>query len=154
MAPLTDTRVADYARLLVERCLNAQEGWQVLVKSSPLARPLVEEVVRALGRRGAHPFVRLSWVEEHWPFEYLWAEEAGEAVVGRQPSLEAAIGDQIDAWMNIGAPENTYEGSDLDLGKRSCSPRPTGRCSSVGSGRRSRGSPAVTRRRPLPREPG
>ena len=119
MAPLIDQRVADYARLLVDRCLNVQEGWQVLVKSSPLARPLVEEVVRALGRRGAHPFVRLSWAEEHWPLQYLWAEEAGEVVVGRQPPLEAAIGEQIDAWMNIGAPENTYEGSDLDLGKRS-----------------------------------
>jgi aminopeptidase len=113
-----DPRVRDYATLLVDRCLDAQADWQVMVKTSPLARPLVEEVVRALGRRGAYPIVRLSWAEENWPFAYLWAEEAREEVVARQPSLEAGLGERIDAWMNIGAPENTHEGSDLDPGKR------------------------------------
>jgi aminopeptidase len=115
---MPDERVAEYARLLVERCLDAQEGWQVLIKTSPIARPLVEEVVRALGRRGAYPIVRLSWAEENWPFAYTWAEEAADHVIARQPALEAAMGDQIDAWMNIGAPENVYEGADLDPAKR------------------------------------
>jgi aminopeptidase len=113
-----DPRVSEYGRLLVERCLDAQEGWQVLVKTSPLSRPLVEEVVRALGQRGAYPIVRLSWAEEAWPFAYLWAEEAPAELVGRQPSLEAALGEGIDAWMNIGAPENVYEGSELDAERR------------------------------------
>jgi aminopeptidase len=111
---VNDPRVEQYARLLVERCLDAQAGWQVLLKTSPLARPLVEEVVRALGRRGAYPLVRLSWAEENWPFAYTWAEEAAADVVARQPSLEATLGREIDAWMNIGAPENVYEGSTLD----------------------------------------
>ena len=108
----------EYARLLVERCLDAQEGWQVLVKSSPLARPLVEEVVRVLARRGAYPLVRLSYAEESWPYSSLWAAEAPEGVVGRQPSLEAATGETIDAWMNIGAPENTREGADVPAARR------------------------------------
>ena len=111
---MSDPRVTDYARLLVERCLDAQAGWQVQLKTSPLARPLVEEIVRVLGQRGAYPIVRLSWAEENWPFAYLWAEEADAELVGRQPSLEAALGEEIDAWINIGAPENVYEGSSLD----------------------------------------
>jgi aminopeptidase len=115
---VSDPRVRDYAALLVERCLDAQGGWQVLVKTSPLARPLLEEVVLALGRRGSHPIVRLSWAEENWPFAFLWAQEAPDEAVSRQPSLEAALGEQIDAWINIGAPENTHEGSDLDPRKR------------------------------------
>ena len=53
-----------------------------------------------------------SWAEENWPFAYTWAEEAPAEIVGRQPALEAALGEQIDAWMNIGAPENVYEGSE------------------------------------------
>ena len=118
MAAVSDPRVAEYARLLVERCLDAQPGWQVLVKTSPLARPLLEEVVRALGRRGAYPLVRLSWTDENWPFAYLWAEEAPEELVGRQPGLEEQVGREIDAWMNIGAPENVYEGSGLDPSRR------------------------------------
>ena len=115
---MADPRVTDYARLLVDRCLDAQAGWQVLVKTSPLARPLVEEVVRSLGRRGAYPLVRLSWAEENWPFAYTWAEEAPADAVAWQPALEATVGEQIDAWMNIGAPENVYEGADLDPEKR------------------------------------
>ena len=115
---MNDPRVQEYARLLVDRCLNAQEGWQVLIKTSPLARPLVEEVVRALGRRGAYPIVRLSWAEENWPFAYLWAEEASAELVGRQPALEAELGERIDAWVNVGAPENVFEGAELDPAKR------------------------------------
>ena len=47
---MPDPRVEQYARLLVERCLNVQPGWQVVVQSSPLARPLVEEVLRHIER--------------------------------------------------------------------------------------------------------
>jgi aminopeptidase len=115
---VSDPRVADYARLLVERCLDAQAGWQVLLKTSPLARPLVEELVRALARRGAYPIVRLSWAEENWPFAYTWAEEAPDDAVVRQPSLEATLGEEIDAWINVGAPENIYEGSTLSPERR------------------------------------
>ena len=99
-----DARGVELVRL-VERCLDADAGWQVMIKTSPLARPLVEEVVRALGRRGAYPIVRLSWAGENWPFAYAWAEEAPADAVARQPSLEATLGREIDAWIAIGAKE-------------------------------------------------
>ena len=36
-----DSRVTAYAHLLVERGLDVQAGWQVLIRTNCLARPLV-----------------------------------------------------------------------------------------------------------------
>jgi leucyl aminopeptidase (aminopeptidase T) len=41
-----DPRVEQYARLLVEDCVGVQPGWQVLVRSQPLAKPLIDAVSR------------------------------------------------------------------------------------------------------------
>ena len=74
-----DPRIEAYAKLLVERSLDVQRGWQVWINSSALGRPLVEEVVRLIARRGAYPLVRLGGAAmEDVPFETLWALEAPE----------------------------------------------------------------------------
>jgi aminopeptidase len=108
-----DPRVSEYARLIVERSIDAQPGWQVLVLSSPAARPLVEEVVRLLGRRGAYPLVRLSFAMEQVPFRNLWAQEAPLSLLEAAAPADREAWRQADAWINIGAPENTRDGSDL-----------------------------------------
>jgi aminopeptidase len=91
----------------------------VVVLSNYLARPLVEEVVRVLGRRGAYPFVQLSLGgEDLWPLEMVWAEEAPLETIGERPPLRVAIEDGIDGWIRIGAPENTREGAELEAERR------------------------------------
>jgi aminopeptidase len=91
----------------------------VVVLSNYLARPLVEEVVRVLGRRGAYPFVQLSLGgEDLWPLEMVWAEEAPLETIGERPPLRVAIEEGIDGWIRIGAPENTREGAELEAERR------------------------------------
>lgn len=115
---MAEERVEAYAKLIVERCLDVQPGWQVLVVSSPVARPLVEEVVGAIARRGAYPLVRLSFVEESIPFETVWAREAPDELLGELAGVERLTREQIDAYLVIGAPENTREGSDVSPERR------------------------------------
>jgi aminopeptidase len=116
---MADPRIHEYARLLVERSIDPQPGWQVVVLSNYLARPLVEEVVRVLGRRGAYPFVQLSLGgEDLWPLEMVWAEEAPLETIGERPPLRVAIEEGIDGWIRIGAPENTREGAELEAERR------------------------------------
>ena len=59
---MRDPRDEQYARILVETCIDVQPGWQVVVVASPLAAPLLGEVCRAIARRGAYvlprPFTR------------------------------------------------------------------------------------------------
>ena len=77
---MADPRVEQYGKLLVNRCIDVQPGWQVVVIASALARPLVEEVVRAIGAREAYPIIQLSFGGmDHWPFDKIWAETAGRS---------------------------------------------------------------------------
>jgi aminopeptidase len=111
---VADPRIEQYARLLVERCIDAQPGWEVVVVGSTQARPLVEEVIRALGRRGAIPVVQLSFSGmDYWPFESVWAETAPAELVAERSPLRVKIEDECDAWIRIGAPENTRDGVGL-----------------------------------------
>ena len=50
---MPDPRDRAYAELLVEKCVDVQPGWQVLVSGTPLGRPLLDEICAAVGRRGA-----------------------------------------------------------------------------------------------------
>ena len=109
-----DPRISDYAKLLVERSLDVQPGWQVWINSSWLARPLVQEVVRAIARRGAYPLVRLGDAGmEDVPFEVIWALEAPEEALREVAPADRHAWETMDAWMNIGAPENTRAGVEL-----------------------------------------
>jgi len=114
-----DPRVEQYARLLVERSLTVQPGWQVMVIATPLARPLVEEVVRQIARIGAWPLVRLSWVHgEQVAFDSLWAAEAPEELIGTIAPIEAQARRELDAWMMIQAAENTRAAALLPPARR------------------------------------
>jgi aminopeptidase len=111
---MADPRVQQYAELLVNRCVDVQPGWEVVVAAGTQARPLLEEVVRAIGRRGAVPVVQLSYSGmDYWPFETVWAETAPPELVAERTPIRLKVEDECDAWIRIGAPENTREGSDL-----------------------------------------
>ena len=154
VAAVSDPRVAEYARLLVERCLDAQHGWQVLVKTSPLARPLLEEVVRGLGKPRRLPAR---------PAELGGGELALRLRVGRG----GAGGDR----RRSAGPRGAGRRGDRRLDQHRCSRerlrglelypsgaersrRRTARCSSGGYGWRSRGSRAATPPPRSPRRPG
>jgi aminopeptidase len=114
-----DPRVQQYARLLVERSLDVQPGWQVMVIATPLARPLVEEAVRLIARCGAYPLVRLSWTDmEQVAFDSLWGAEAPVEMLETMAPSEARTRDELDAWMLIVAPENARAGLVLDGERR------------------------------------
>jgi aminopeptidase len=105
---MADARLASYASLLVERCIDVQPGWQVLVRATPAARPLVEEVVAAIARRQAYALPRLSFSRSP-----AWIAEAPEELVGRAPEIDAYELDNANSFIVIDAPENTREGTDI-----------------------------------------
>ncbi len=115
---MADPRVQEYARLLVERSIDVQPNWQGLVLAQPAARPLLEEVIRLIARRGAYPLVRFSYAMEQLPFRLLWAEEAPLELLDKPAPADKYVWDRVDAWMLLGAPENPREGADLSTERR------------------------------------
>jgi aminopeptidase len=110
------TRVEQYARLIVERSINPQPKWEVLIRSTPLARPLIDALVRLIARRGAYPMLRMNF--NLWPIDDLWALEAPEELLAEMAPLDKKACEIMDARITIEAPENTREGSDLTPRRR------------------------------------
>jgi aminopeptidase len=110
----TDPRVERYARLLVERCLNVQPGWEVLVVGTVGARPLLEELMLQLGRRGAYALGRVSFAGTTILPEPQWLDEAPLELLAQAPSIEVHALQQCDALIAVSAPENTRALAEVD----------------------------------------
>ena len=106
---MRDPRIDEYARLLVDRSVGVQPGWQVQVRGTPLARPLIEAVLEQIAQRGAYPLLQMT-------FELIGGPFAREAPVDtlRVPApLQRRIWEEADAFIAIWAPETSTEGADL-----------------------------------------
>jgi aminopeptidase len=103
-----DQRPERLAELLVDTVLGVQPGWQVVVLSSPPARPAVEAVTRLIGRRGAYALTHISFSSAG---DIGWLQEAPLELVGTLPSITAHELETMDAIIQIAAPENTRDAS-------------------------------------------
>ena len=106
---MRDPRIDEYARLLVERSVAVQPGWQVSVRGTPLARPLIEAVIERIARLGAYPIMQLVFEQIGGPF----AREAPVELLREPAPLQRRIWEDVDAFISIWAPENAREGADL-----------------------------------------
>ncbi len=105
---MKDPRIEEYARLLVE-CIEPQPGWNVLVRSQPLGRPLVEAVTRELAGRGVRALVRLGFDS----IGSIFVREAPLELLGTLSEIERYEIETANSYITILAPENTREGADI-----------------------------------------
>jgi aminopeptidase len=105
-----DADTERFAALLCGYCLDVQPGWQVLVRSTTLAAPLLRALHAAILERDAWPLLRaeLPGVEEDF---YALARERQLDSFGSIAEAEAA---QADAFLTIQAPVNTRALADAD----------------------------------------
>jgi aminopeptidase len=108
--------VAAYAKLLVERCLDVQPGWQVLIRSQPAARSVLEEIVRLIARRGAYPLLRMNF--SLWPINEVWLETAPDELASELPEIDIFASEHMDARITLEAPDNTRGVADLPPERR------------------------------------
>ena len=92
-----------FAALLSDWCLEAQEGQQVLVRSTTLAAPLLTALQRALLARGAWPLLRPELPGQQEGF----FAAARDAHLDGFPEAEHAVAESVDAFVAIQAPFNT-----------------------------------------------
>lgn len=109
---MTDSRDSRLAELLVDTCVGVQPGWQVLVLSSPQARPLVEEIAGLIGRRGAYANIRLGFGGTFGALS--WVKEAPLELLATPSEIDRHALMTCDAIIQVQAPENTREGAGVD----------------------------------------
>ena len=109
---MADPRIERYAALLLDTCVRVQPGWQVLVWGMPAARPLLEEITRQLGARGAYPLLRITF-GGGLVYHRDWLRTAPLELIAQPAPLELHVLDHCDALIAVSAPENTRDGSDI-----------------------------------------
>jgi aminopeptidase len=107
-----DDRIERYATLLLDTCLGVQPGWQVIVWGMPQARPLLEEVLRQIGRRRAYPLLRLTF-GGGLVYHRDWLRGAPLDVVAEPAPIDMHTLMHCDALLAVSAPENTRDGADI-----------------------------------------
>jgi aminopeptidase len=111
-----DPRVEQYAELIVGRSLDVRPGWQVVIRSTPGARPLIEELQRLITRRGAYPILRMNF--SLWPSDDVWATLAPAELIGEIAPVDLYTADHMDARVTIEAPDNTRGAAELTPERR------------------------------------
>jgi aminopeptidase len=77
----------------------------VLIRSTPLARPLLEELERQIARRGAYAIMRINWTL--WPIDLEWTVEAPKQLLPELAEIDRFACNRMDARITLDAPENT-----------------------------------------------
>jgi len=104
-----DPRIDEYARLLVERSLDVQPGWQVAIRGNHLGRPLIEAVIEQVARKSAYPILQLQFEQLGGPF----AREAPLELLREPAPLQRQIWETVDGVISVYSPEDVHEGADL-----------------------------------------
>ena len=87
----------------METCVDVAAGMAgAPVNGGHLARPLLEAVSRAVGRRGAYAIQRASLTG--WGTNIPWAREAPEELLDSPAPIEAYALDNADGLISIEAP--------------------------------------------------
>ncbi|MBX5440351.1 MAG: aminopeptidase [Solirubrobacteraceae bacterium] len=101
---------ARFADLLAGYCLEVETGQQVLVRSTPLAAPLLLELQRAILERGAWPLLRVDLPGQ---VEGFYAH-ARDWQLDEFPELALLEARKANATLSIQAPENTRALTGID----------------------------------------
>ena len=100
---MNDPRLGKLAKLLVEYCLAVQPQDLFVIRTSPLATPLVQELVRYALRAGAYPYCRV----ELEGLQEIFFHEATEELLHFLSPLDLFEIENVNAWLSLLAPFNT-----------------------------------------------
>ncbi|MFT4969763.1 MAG: aminopeptidase [Chitinophagales bacterium] len=103
-----------YAKLLTEYCLQVSKGDKVFVKSTYLAEPLLQELLKEIYLAGGHPFLDIEIQEQ----SKIFLDNASNHQLEFVNPFSEQIMDTFDCYLVIRAPFNLKEAQNVDSEKR------------------------------------
>ncbi len=102
-----------YAKLLVNYCVEIENGDNLYISSTTLAEPLIKEIYREAVIKGANVEINMGFAEKTRIF---YQNASGEQLNHISPFYKMAMS-EFDAFINIMAPFNLNEDSNVDVEK-------------------------------------
>ena len=103
-----------YAQLLVHYCLELKEGENLYISTSFLAEPLVKEIYREATSKGVHVETDFKMSDQ----AKIFLDNAPDSLLKKHPVFFKHAIEHFDAYLNIRAPYNLNENSNLDSARR------------------------------------
>lgn len=117
---MTDTKIREFAKVLVEKSAEIEEGDNVyLIAKSLDSLPLFEEVRRQIIKKGAHPHEHLLYDSQIGSegMDYDLIKYASEEQLRNVSDAKMQEMKNMDAYIRIGGNDNTKELLGLESGK-------------------------------------
>ncbi len=105
-----DERIGKIAEILVRYSLNVQPGENVIIRSTPLAEPLIKAAYREILRAGGHPLLEITFSD----MDEIFFKEASEDQLRYISPLRRWVVENMDAVLTIMASSNTKALSNVD----------------------------------------
>ncbi len=107
---MKDPRITKLAEILVDHSIGVREGEKIIVKSSELGQPLVEEVYRMVLRRGAYPVCNISFNS----LNEIYFKHATQKQLDSMDQVYFQTIQSCQGLINISAPSNRKALSGVD----------------------------------------
>lgn len=111
---MTDPRIENLARILVQYSVNVQPGEWALINANVIALPLVQEVVRQILRAGGNPTVLLNADD----LTAITLAESNPAQLEWVSPVEKMAFDQVDVLISLAGASNTRNLNGIDPQKQ------------------------------------
>lgn len=108
---MTDTRIQNFARILVDYSTDVQPGDRVAITSSTYAEPLMKALYARVLERGAHPHILLDLPDQD---ELFFAHFKDETQLEYIPRFHKMAFEEFDVLIKVRAVTNTRALSGLD----------------------------------------
>ena len=122
MKTTEDPRIKEFARILVERGAEVEEGDYVYLLSKSLeSLPLFEEVRRQIIKKGAYPHEHLLYDSQIGSegMDHDWMNYSSKEQLKNVSEAKRKEMKNMDCYIRIGGPDNTQELSGIDSEKSS-----------------------------------
>lgn len=112
---MTDSRVVNFAKILVDRCTRVQPGDRIVIEATTAAEPLIRELTIQILEKGGLPHTLIS-LPGMMPFsqEDLYLTYANDKQLEYMPSFLKLAYDQFEGRIRIHSATNTRALTSID----------------------------------------
>jgi aminopeptidase len=118
---MTDRRLENLARILVQYSTEIKPGDHVAIYTQPVAMPLVEQVYRQVLAAGGYPYVQLGALSsrvETETLEYLLLTEGSDDQLQHVNRFDKIIREEFESFIAIYGQTNTRSLSNVDTARQ------------------------------------